>query len=289
MNSNQSKYCFLTFDVEEWFQVENLKQHISRQDWDTKPSSITKNTQRILGILAEHDIKATFFVLGWIAEKYPSIVKEISSAGHEIASHGYGHDLTYILNDQSIQNDIKKSKQLLEDVTGHTINGYRAPNFSIDERLMDLLKTQGFVYDSSYLPFKLNKRYGRVERIKEDEHGILWHENGLAEIPISMGWLGSFKFPASGGAYFRLIPFTFFRYFVGQILEIKPFYNFYLHPWEFEPEQPRISNIKLNYKIRHYTGLSRTASKIEKLIKFLKDNGCRFITISDYLRYISNM
>jgi polysaccharide deacetylase family protein (PEP-CTERM system associated) len=289
MNSNLPKYCFLTFDVEEWFQVENLRQHISRRDWDTKPSSISKNTQRILRLLAEHNIKATFFVLAWIAEKYPSLVKEISAAGHEIASHGYGHELTYKLNDQSIRIDVKKSKQLLEDVTGHTIYGYRAPNFSIDDRLMDLLKTQGFEYDSSYLPFKLNRRYGCIERIKKVDHGIIWHENGLAEIPLSMGGLGSLKIPASGGAYFRLIPFNIFRFFVSQILEIQPFYNFYLHPWEFEPEQPRISNLKLNYKIRHYTGLARTAVKAEKLISFLKNYGCHFSTIGDYLKYISKM
>ncbi|HGY56651.1 MAG TPA: DUF3473 domain-containing protein [Caldithrix abyssi] len=280
---DEQKYCFLTFDIEEWFQVENLKDAISAEEWDSFPSSVENNVQRILDVLDSFSIKATFFILGWIAERHPQMVKRIHDSGHEVASHGYNHQLTYTLNDKKIREDIRSARKKLEDLCGASIRGYRAPSFSIDDRLVDVLQEAGFTYDSSYSPFKLNARYGNITRAMEENGSVLRFDNGLLEVPLSMARLGKFTFPIAGGAYFRLLPLALFRMLVGHFINKNEFYNFYLHPWEFEPEQPRIDSIRWDYKIRHYTGLTKTREHLIKFIRFLQRKQCAFITIAEYL------
>ncbi|MFZ0389045.1 MAG: polysaccharide deacetylase family protein, partial [Calditrichia bacterium] len=157
----------LSFDIEEWFQVENLKGSIQREDWDNRHSSVEQNTDKILALLDEHGIPATFFILGWIAERHPEMVRKISDAGYEIGCHGYNHDLTFQLEDKQLCRDIQISKKLLEDITGKDIHGYRAPSFSINDRVIDHLRKMNFLYDSSLNPFKLNERYGKINSSME--------------------------------------------------------------------------------------------------------------------------
>jgi polysaccharide deacetylase family protein (PEP-CTERM system associated) len=278
-------YCAFTFDVEEWFQVENLRNAINKEDWTKFKSTVTKNTQRILDILVEYDLKVTFFILGWVAEKKSNLVRAIYNQGHEIASHGSGHDLTYSLSDQQLQRDIQNSKSFLEDITGTEVTGYRAPNFSVDERLIMILQNLGFRYDSSYNPFKLNKRYGSIHLPEQSGKNIYKLSDSFYEIPLSTVSSFGKHIPMAGGAYFRLFPGIVFNSMVKYKILKDGFYNFYLHPWEFEPDQPRVKNIPLNYKIRHYTGLEKTGKKLKNLIILLKSIGCEFITLSEYVRH----
>ena len=289
MNKLKIKGCTLSFDVEEWFQVENLRGAIKKNEWESKTSSVEKNTDIIMEILSENNISATFFILGWIAEKNPNLVKVIARNGHEIASHGNTHDLTYDLSAEQLRTDISISKTKLENLIGNEISGYRAPNFSINDRLVDILIESGFKYDSSYNPFKLNKRYGSLNIPMSPIGDIYIINDTLYEIPLSTLGIFSLQFPIAGGAYFRLLPSFLFKQFVKKEIQKNNFYNFYLHPWEFEPGQPRIKNIKFNYKIRHYTGLKNTAKKFSQFILFLKGMNCEFLTMSNYISDLKNL
>ncbi len=280
------KYCLFTFDVEEWFQVENFKSVIKRGDWENKQSSVQENTRKILDILKEHQIESTFFILGWIAEMFPKLIEDIKACGHEIASHGYKHDLVSTLDDQVIYDDVKKSRSILENIIGEKIIGYRAPSFSVTNNLINILSDLGFSYDSSYNPFQLNDRYGSITVPDKKTSHIYQLENGLYEVPASTIGLHRYEFPISGGAYFRLLPFTLFKSLVRYKIRQDNIYCFYLHPWELEPEQPRVTNIPLNYRLRHYTGLAKTTNKLNKLITCLKDDGCKFMTIQNYINTI---
>jgi len=287
MQSKLDKNCLLTFDIEEWFQVENLRSAFSKDTWDNQNSTVLQNTKRILDLLEKYNIKATFFVLGLVAEKTPQLVELIAKQGHEIASHGTGHDLTYNLDNNQLLDDIKISKYLLEEITENKIYGYRAPNFSVSERLIEHLKELDFHYDSSYNPFQLNTRYGKLEVVpSEENNGFYRLDENFYEIPLSTLRMYNQHIPMAGGAYFRIYPFPIFKYLVKTKLKLNNLYHFYLHPWEFEPKQPRIKNIKWNYRLRHYTGLKNTASKFEKLIQFLQGMDCQFMTISEYLNTV---
>jgi polysaccharide deacetylase family protein (PEP-CTERM system associated) len=286
-NKNSTQACILTYDIEEWFQVENLKGAISRKDWELQKSTVEKNTDRILGILEEFSIPATFFILGWVAERHPALVKKIHAAGHEIACHGYGHELANRLEESQIRQDIHKSKKILEDLISEPVVGYRAPNFSISDQIISYLKEMDFVYDSSYNPFTLNPRYGSLSVLqKKVAPNCYLIENGLYEIPISYTSIFKFSLPISGGAYFRIIPFWIFKRLINSN-QVKNTPNiFYLHPWEFEPEQQRIRNIKWNYQFRHYYGLKNTENKLKKLIVHLKDLKSEFLTMHQYIKGI---
>lgn len=277
------KVTLLSFDIEEWFQVENMRGAIRHDEWDTIDSTVEKNTGRILELLDRHGIKATFFILGIIAERHPDLIRRIAASDHELASHGFHHELNTTYNGDLLRDDLKNSKNLLEDLTGEKVVGYRAPSFSVTDEVVDLLKGLGYIYDSSYNPFNLNTRYGTITKKMDKIDGVLRIENGLYEIPLSQTKLGSQTLPISGGAYFRLIPAPVFNRLVKNYLKVNQTYNFYLHPWEFEPEQPRIRNIPLNYRIRHYTGLSKTAKKLDHLIRMLKDQKCSFSTMRNYI------
>lgn len=287
MNSDHKKSCVLTFDIEEWFQVENLRTASPKKLWETQNSSVFGNTLKILSILEKHQVPATFFVLGWVAQRNPELLKEIASHGHEVACHGFGHDLTYELDEEKLMTDIRQAKQVLSSGVETEIVGYRAPNFSVDDRLLAILKQLGFRYDSSYNPFSLNKRYGSIRgKTVQLSTGCYRTENGIYELPISTLPVFGKPFPIGGGAYFRIFPLWLFQRLVRKKLNLDGYFNLYLHPWELEPEQPRITTIKLNYRFRHYYGLKHTAGKLEEFIQFLHKQKCRFLTMNQYLDQI---
>jgi len=278
--------CLITIDVEEWFQVENLRSAFPKNTWKNQKSTVTKNTRKILNILNDYNIKGTFFILGLVAETNPELVKLISEHGHEIASHGTGHDLTYNLDDHQLLDDINNSKTKLEKLIGSKVSGYRAPNFSVSEKLIAVLKKLDFQYDTSYNPFQLNNRYGKIYIDPSNNYGIYNLDDNFFEVPLSSLKIYKQHIPMAGGAYFRIYPFPIFKYLVKTKLKLNNLYHFYLHPWEFEPEQPRIKNIKWNYRVRHYTGLKNTEAKFERLLQFLKGLDCQFMTISEYLNTV---
>ncbi|HFE64259.1 MAG TPA: DUF3473 domain-containing protein [Caldithrix sp.] len=284
MIKTRQKTCVLTIDVEEWFQVENLRAASPKKLWETKNSSVFGNTLKILSILKKHRVPATFFVLGWVAERNPELLKEIASRGHEIACHGFGHDLTYDLDEEKLMADIRRAKQALTSAADGEVVGYRAPNFSVDDRLLAILKQLGFRYDSSYNPFSLNKRYGSIRgKQVQLSSGCYRTENGIYELPISTLPVFGKPFPIGGGAYFRIFPLWVFEQLVRKKLNLDGYFNLYLHPWELEPEQPRMTSIKLNYRFRHYYGLKHTAAKLDKFLRFLEKQECRFLTMNQYL------
>jgi len=241
---------------------------------------VENNTRKILDLLDKYNVKATFFVLGWIAERKPQLVREIHSRGHEIASHGYGHIINYELSRDEIFEDIKKSKELLEGITGDKIVGYRAPNFSVTKDVIDALTALKFEYDSSYHPFSGNERYGQLG---VDEKGIFKLNKSLIEIPMSVWKNKFFELSVAGGGYFRLYPYSFFRTLTSSYLKKNDYMIMYFHPWEFDPEQPRVKDVKFSYSFRHYVGLETTLSKLDKFIsQFLKE-GFTFGKINNLL------
>ena len=275
---NKKKFIF-TVDLEDWFQVENLKEVIKSDTWDSYELRVINNTKVLLDLFDEYAIKCTFFVLGWIAEKVPSLIKEIHEKKHEIASHGYAHKLIPMQTPKEFEEDIIKSKKILEDIIGERVIGYRAPSFSIADWAIDILKENGFIYDSSYYPFNLHNRYGGFEKIYVmNENKMFKFPNGLIEVPISTLKFMNIHIPWGGGAYFRILPYFIFRLGMRSIFGRNNYYLFYFHPWEIDYWQPKIKNIKLNYRIRHYTGLKKSCNKLKKLFKEFQ-----FTSIADFL------
>jgi len=293
----------LTFDVEDWFQVENFKQYIPFSTWPNCELRVEKNVHRILDLLDSINLndptnpsnptnssnpsnpsnpKATFFVLGWLAERLPHLVREIQTRGHEIASHSYGHELCREQSAKNLKIDLVKSKKLLEDITGNPVYGYRAPSFSISGHVLELIRDTGYLYDSSFNSFGLNKRYGQIDLNGNGGKGIL-HEisESFYEIPISNIGIWGKVLPWGGGGYFRLIPSFLFRFGVQSILKKNQAYLFYLHPWEIDCDQPKVAGVRFSYKIRHYINLNKTLNKLSYFLENLR--GCSFQTCYQYL------
>ncbi len=273
------KTIYLSFDVEDWFQVENLRTKFPLEAWDRCELRVESNTRKILDLLDKYNIKATFFVLGWIVERKPGLVKEIHSRGHEIASHGYGHIINYELNRDEIYEDIKKSKELLEGITGDKVVGYRAPNFSVTQDVIDALTTLGFEYDSSYNPFSKNKRYGQLGT---NEKGIFKLNDSLTEISMSVWKNKFFELSIAGGGYFRLYPYSLFRTLASSYLKKNDYMIMYFHPWEFDPEQPRVKDVKFSYRFRQYVGLALNYYKLSHAIMDFKSKGYIFKRLCDF-------
>lgn len=270
------KFVF-SIDVEDWFQVENLREKILRSGWDKKEMRIVRNTNTVLDILNRKGIRATFFVLAWIAEKRPELVKMIAENGHEVASHGYGHELLHKMSDEEMRDDIKKSLDILGPLSENKIVGYRAPSFSITNKTADLLKKMGFIYEASFNKFQYNKRYGKINIREEIRKADLqsvnctFLENGLVEFPVSVNTYFTIYWPLGGG-YFRLSPMYFLKKQLNDIFKNSDIANIYLHPWEFDSQQPRVKGLRKNYRFRHYYGLNKTARKLAKFIEHVKSN-----------------
>ena len=255
----------LTIDVEDYFQVSAFAPYIARSTWDRCECRVERNVQRILALLAERQIRATFFTLGWIAERYPALVRDIVAGGHELASHGYGHERVSDLDEAAFRNDLLSAKHVLEDTGGVAVRGYRAPSFSIGKRnlwaLETLLRT-GHRYSSSIYPIA-HDHYG----MPDAPRFAYRTEQGLLEVPVTTLRMGSRNFPSSGGGYFRLLPYPVTRWMLQRVnrAERQPAI-FYFHPWEIDPGQPRIPGTDAKTRFRHYVNIDRNEAKLVRLL-----------------------
>jgi len=255
----------LSFDIEDWFHVENLKRVIPRETWDQRELRVERNTERILERVAARNARCTCFVLGWVAEKLPNLVRRIAEAGHEVASHGFGHDLVYDLSPEAFRRDVERAKKTLEDLTGSRVRGYRAPSFSITDWAVPILQDVGYEYDSSAFPTAAHDRYGRLAGVSPTK-AILEIRPGFHEVSLSCLGIGGRGLPWAGGGYFRLLPYAVFRAGIRRILASGMPYVFYLHPWEIDPGQPRVEGLPRSYRFRHYINLDQTEKRLEALL-----------------------
>lgn len=258
-------HAALSIDVEDWFHTENLKGVIAREAWDGCELRVERNTMRMLEILAAQKVRATLFVLGWVAERCPQIVRAIAAAGHEVASHGYGHELVYSLGPDEFREDVLRSKKHLEDLTGKPVRGYRAPCFSITSWAVPILQEAGFDYDSSVVPTVAHDRYGRLDGMEAGIPIVLLRD-GFYEVCISCVRLGKRGLPWGGGGYFRLVPYPLWGYGVRAILRSGLPYVFYIHPWEIDPGQPRVKGLKGTNAFRQHVNLNRCEARFTALV-----------------------
>ncbi len=269
----------MSVDVEDYFQVSAFDRVVSRAGWDGFESRVVSNTQRVLDLFERAGVRSTFFVLGWVAERFPALVREIAGAGHEIASHGYHHQLLYTLTPAQFREDVRVSKTILEQASGSPVLGFRAPSYSIIESslwALDILVEEGFVYDASIFPIH-HDRYG-IPNAQRHAHVLRTKSGTLIEMPASTARLGGVNLPIAGGGYFRLLPYAWTRWGIGRVnrLERKPVV-FYVHPWELDPGQPRFAVGRAS-RIRHYTGLDRTPGRLRRLLREF-----RFTSVADVL------
>jgi polysaccharide deacetylase family protein (PEP-CTERM system associated) len=255
----------LSVDVEDWFHAHNLRDVVSREAWESCELRVERNTMRMLEILQASNARATFFVLGWVAERCPQLVRAIAAAGHEVASHGYGHELVYSLGPREFRSDVVRSKKYLEDLTGKAIRGYRAPSFSITDWAIPILQDVGFDYDSSVVQTVAHDRYGRLSGMHAGRP-IVSLRNGFHEVCVSCIRLGKLGIPWGGGGYFRLVPYPLWLQGVRTILRSGMPYIFYIHPWEIDPGQPRVTGIKATHRFRHRINLHRCEKRFAALV-----------------------
>ena len=255
----------LTIDVEDYFQVSAFAPHIARSSWETRECRVERNVGRILEMLSAGQTKATFFTLGWIAERYPQLVRLIVQEGHELASHGYGHQRASDLTERSFFEDIQRAKSMLEDISGMEVQGYRAPSFSIGEGNLwafDGLLRAGYRYSSSVYPIR-HDHYG----MPDSPRHAYQVRPGLLEVPITTVRLFNRNFPSSGGGYFRLFPYQLSRWMLNRVnLGEHQSGIFYFHPWEIDTAQPRIPGISSKTRFRHYVNIGRMEERLNRLL-----------------------
>lgn len=257
----------LSVDVEDWFQVGAFENVIERDSWDGLRDRVERNCEAILELFAEADVQATFFTLGWVAQRHGPLMRRIAAAGHEIASHGWDHARVFRLGRESFAKDLDMSRKAIEDAAGVAITGYRAPSFSIDSRTpwaYMVLAEQGYSYSSSVAPIS-HDHYGWREAPRFAFKPLPWSD--LIELPVTTAELGGKRFAAGGGGFFRVLPYGFSRWAIRQVnrRDERPAI-FYFHPWEIDPDQPRVPNAPLKSKLRHYTNLDGMAGKLRQLI-----------------------
>jgi polysaccharide deacetylase family protein (PEP-CTERM system associated) len=257
----------LTVDVEDYFQVSALEPHFQRQDWHRIPARVQANTARILDMLAAHEVKATFFVLGWVAERYPDLVRRLVAEGHEVASHGYHHQRVTQQTPDEFRADVARAKALLEDIAGQPVLGYRAPSYSIGAKTLwalELLNEVGYRYSSSIFPIH-HDLYGMPDAPRFPFYP---RENGILEIPVTTVSIAHAKLPCGGGGYFRLLPYGLYQWALKRVNTVdgRPGV-FYFHPWEIDPDQPRVPGVSLKTRVRHYINLDKMQHKVERLLQ----------------------
>ena len=267
---------YLTVDVEDYYQVSAFEAIVGCDKWEHYVPRVKENTRNILNVLDRHSVKATFFVLGWTAKKNPDLIKKIAEKGHKIGCHSYFHRLIYDISREDFREDTQNAKDILEQITGESVRGYRAPSYSITRRslwALDILEELGFEFDSSIFPIH-HDRYGMPDAPRF-RYRIPGHN--LIEYPMSTSIFFGRKIPVSGGGYFRLFPYRFTKMALMKInqKEKQPFV-FFIHPWEIDPRQPRIKGAGAVSRFRHYTNLAKTAERFEKLL-----NDFDFIPIPD--------
>lgn len=258
----------MTVDVEDYFQVSAFERYIAREDWQRLPHRVERNTDRVLALFAEHGVKATFFMLGWIAERYPALLRRIVDTGHELASHGYAHVRVTGQTPAEFYEDIQRSKQLLEDISGTAVRGYRAASYSIGAAnlwALEVLQRAGYTYSSSIYPIR-HDLYGmpQAPRFAFRPQG----EGGLLEVPVTTVTIAGQKLPCGGGGYFRLLPYALSRWAMRRVNERDgQACVFYFHPWELDPEQPRVPGIDYKTRFRHYLNLNRMEQRLRALLR----------------------
>lgn len=256
----------LTIDVEDYFQVSAFAPFIERSDWDMRECRVERNVDRILALLDKHETHATFFTLGWIAERYPTLVRRIVAGGHELASHGFGHERVSDLSEAEFFSDIHRAKVLLEDIGGVQVQGYRAPSFSIGSGnlwALDTLERAGYRYSSSIYPIQ-HDHYGMPDAPRF-AHQV---RDGLIEVPPTTLRMFNRNLPSSGGGYFRLFPYPLSRWMLRQVhRRDRVPAVFYFHPWEVDVEQPRVDGIDFKTRFRHYVNIGRMEQRLGYLLR----------------------
>jgi polysaccharide deacetylase family protein (PEP-CTERM system associated) len=258
----------LSVDVEDWFQVGAFEKVIARDAWETLPRRVELNTDRVLALFEEAGVKATFFTLGWVAARHPALIRRIAEAGHEIASHGWDHQRVFTMDEKSFRADLDKARKAIEDASGQSPLGYRAPSFSIDARTPwahPVLAEKGYAYSSSVAPVR-HDHYGW-----RDSPRFAWRPVAgadLIELPVTTVDLAGRRFAAGGGGFFRLLPYRFSSWAISRVNanDERPAI-FYFHPWEVDPDQPRVQDASARSRIRHYTNLDVMESKLLKLLR----------------------
>jgi polysaccharide deacetylase family protein (PEP-CTERM system associated) len=255
----------LTIDVEDYFQVSAFAPYIRRDEWDARECRVERNVERILAMLAARDVKATFFTLGWVAERYPQVVRQIVAQGHELASHGYGHERASDLTRAAFRDDITRAKKILEDLGRQPVQGYRAPSFSIGTGnlwALDELARAGYRYSSSIYPIR-HDHYG----MPDSPRFAYPVASGLIEVPVTTLRVFSRNLPSSGGGYFRLLPYPLSRWMLRKVnRDDREAAVFYFHPWEIDPGQPRIAGIDAKTRFRHYVNIARMEGRLRQLL-----------------------
>lgn len=257
----------MSVDVEDYFQVSAFEPYVDKARWDDQPLRIENNVRRLLDLFAATGTRATFFWLGWAAERLPGLVQDVADAGHEVASHGYSHVRVHMQTAGEFRQDIRRTKSILENLTGHAVEGYRAASFSIDERnlwALDELAEAGYRYSSSINPVS-HDRYGMRAAPR---FAFRLEDHRIPEIPVSSVQWGRWRWPCGGGGFFRLFPYWWMHRGLRRVatVDCQPCV-FYFHPWEIDPEQPRITGLDARTRFRHYVNLSRFESKLRRLLK----------------------
>ena len=256
----------LSVDIEDWFQVGAFEKTIRREDWDDLPCRVEANTDAVLALFAEADVKATFFTLGWVASRYPALIRRIADAGHEVASHGWGHDRVFTMTSEQFANDLVRTRRTLEHAGGVMVTGYRAPSFSIDKRTPwahQVLADQGYTYSSSVAPV-VHDHYGWPEAPRFAFRPVAGSD--LIELPVTTAKFAGQTLAAGGGGFFRLLPYGFSRWAIKQVNAAGQPGIFYFHPWEIDPDQPRVPGAPIRSKVRHYTNLDGMAAKLTRMM-----------------------
>jgi polysaccharide deacetylase family protein (PEP-CTERM system associated) len=257
----------MTVDVEDYYQVSAFDRYISRRQWDQYPSRVVENTRRVLRLFAGHDVRATFFILGWVGHRFPGLVREIAEAGHEVGCHSYWHRLIYLQTPTQFRDDLRQARDVLQDATGRPVTAYRAPSWSITAQsqwALEILAEEDFAYDSSIFPI-YHDRYG-MPNINPYPHQMNLGGGKLWEFPPSVIRCAGVNIPVSGGGYFRFYPVAWSTYALRRVNRRadQPFL-FYIHPWELDPDQPRIA-ANWRARWRHYINLSTTEKKLDRLL-----------------------
>jgi len=257
----------LTVDVEDYFQVSAFADNVEYNDWDERPMRVVDNTYKLLDLFDEYQVKATFFTLGWVAERKPELVAEIARRGHEVACHGYSHQLVYNQTPEVFQQETIRAKSILEDIIQQPVLGYRAASYSITKEslwALDILAETGFVYDSSIFPVR-HDRYGMPDTPEYPYQLKTPAGHSIIEFPLSTAKIFKYRLPVAGGGYFRLYPYWMSRLGLGQINRQQMPFIFYLHPWEVDPEQPRIEASWFS-RFRHYNNLDKCEARLRSLM-----------------------
>jgi polysaccharide deacetylase family protein (PEP-CTERM system associated) len=275
----------MSVDIEEYFQVGAFERTIDRSAWESCASRVETNTQAVLDLYAEAGIKATFFTLGWVAERHPALIRRIVAEGHELASHGYAHDRVHDLTPAAFRADLRKTKAILEAAGGVEVVGYRAPSFSIGKRnawALELLADEGYAYSSSVAPFGTD-HYGWPGFPRFAHRPVAG--SPMIEVPVTTARFAGRTLAAGGGGFFRMLPYGFSRWAIAQVnqRDRRPAV-FYFHPWEVDPAQPRVAGAPLKSRLRHYTNLDVMAAKLRRVLRdFRWDRMDRVYLSSDAL------